>query len=131
MVIKKIDKDNFIIDVGWGEKCLEGMIEIEDELIPREFLDDYAKNDGSFQAWKYEDNNFNYSKDKYKNLQNKILIEELRTRRETECFHVIDKGPFFFEQFNENELKQIKEWRVKWLKVTDTLKVPKKPSFLQ
>ena len=59
-----------------------------------------------------------------------ILLDEIRSRREDECFRYINRGKLWYELLDINQLDELKQWYVKWLNVTETLQVPDKPMWL-
>lgn len=65
--------------------------------------------------------------------KNVVELNELRDRRETECFSVINRGDMWYRinvdtPEKENELKQ---WYKDWLNVTETREVPVKPDWIK
>lgn len=52
--------------------------------------------------------------------------DELRERRQKECFDVIDRAAWF-SLLNEYERNEVMLWRKAWLDVTNTLEVPEEP----
>jgi hypothetical protein len=58
------------------------------------------------------------------------LKENLRNKRETECFSVINRGQFWYETLTEEQKAELKVWYQDWLDVTETKVVPEKPSWL-
>lgn len=57
-------------------------------------------------------------------------IENLRQRREAECFSVINRGALWFDRLTEEQKAELDTWYQKWLDVTETRTVPDKPSWL-
>lgn len=62
--------------------------------------------------------------------ENEKLLEELRYKRETECFPIINRGQLWRDSLTEEQRAELKEWYTAWLNVTETLKVPSKPKWL-
>ena len=56
--------------------------------------------------------------------------EDLRKRRETECFSVINRGQLWYEGVSLVQLLELRSWYKSWLNVTETMVVPDKPSWL-
>lgn len=56
--------------------------------------------------------------------------DELRRRREKECFAVVDRSQFWYDNLTEEQKTELKEWYNAWLIVTNTLIVPDKPDWL-
>lgn len=64
-------------------------------------------------------------------MENNQTIEELRVRREQECFSIINRGEFGFEHLTYDQADQLREWYTAWLNVTETLVIPMKPTWLK
>ena len=61
----------------------------------------------------------------------RILLERnLRSRRETECFTVINRGKLWYNKLSFEQLSELKDWYEKWLNVTDTLVIPTAPIWI-
>lgn len=56
---------------------------------------------------------------------------ELRTKREIECFPIINRGKLWYDKLTEFQLGELNKWYQEWLNVTDTLIKPIKPSWLK
>lgn len=63
-----------------------------------------------------------YTEEEFKN--------NLRARRETECFPIINRGQLWYDTLIEKQKTELKQWYIAWLDVTDTLVVPTKLSWL-
>jgi len=59
------------------------------------------------------------------------LIENLRSRREDECFTFINRGILWYETLTANQKEEMKQWYNAWLDVTETKIVPLKPNWLR
>lgn len=58
------------------------------------------------------------------------LVEEIRQRRQTECFSVIDKSQLWYDRLTKKQHEQLDEWYKAWLKAPETLTIPAKPKWL-
>ena len=58
------------------------------------------------------------------------LKEELRQRRQNECFYYTDRAGWMMS-LTEAQLKEIMEWRNKWLDAPKILEAPEKPKWLE
>lgn len=56
--------------------------------------------------------------------------KELRFRRETECFTIINRGVLWYSSLSEEKKHDLKTWYESWLDVTQTFLIPKKPSWV-
>lgn len=57
------------------------------------------------------------------------ILTYLRDRRKEECFTVCDR-PLWLETLTEEQLNELKAWRLEWLNVTSTLEIPVKPEWI-
>lgn len=55
----------------------------------------------------------------------------LRSRRETECFSIINRGQLWYNMLTEEQRAELDDWYKAWLDVTITLEVPRKPIWLK
>lgn len=58
-------------------------------------------------------------------------LEELRQRREQECFSIINRGSLWYDKLSGQQLEELEEWYQKWLDVTETLEAPETPEWLK
>ena len=68
--------------------------------------------------------------EKYNKRKENNELEDLRRRREAECFSIINRGQLWYDTLTEEQMLELKEWYIAWLNVTDTLEVPNKPNWL-
>lgn len=59
-----------------------------------------------------------------------VQKDDLRNRREAECYSVINRGELWYSMLTEEQKTELKAWYIAWLNVTDTLVVPETPAFL-
>ena len=83
-----------------------------------------------FQAYRMRDGTVEYDAEKKTELERKALCDELRQRRETECFSYINRGQLWYDRLTETQRTELAAWYESWLRVTETLTVPEKPSWL-
>lgn len=57
-------------------------------------------------------------------LVNQRTAEELRIRRENECFPVINRGEMWYSLLTDEQKEELKSWYKAWLDVTETLSPP-------
>lgn len=55
--------------------------------------------------------------------------EELRERRENECFRIVDRAAWFYSLSSEQKTEILK-WRQAWCDVTETMEIPTPPAWL-
>ena len=71
-----------------------------------------------------------YDPAEYEKVQTEEQKENLRSRRETECFSVINRGQLWYEGISLSQLLELRQWYKAWLNVTTTLVAPDKPKWL-
>ena len=57
-------------------------------------------------------------------------LTSLRTKRNNECFNIINRGLFWYEKLSEKQKEELKTWYLNWLDVTVTKVIPQKPNWL-
>ena len=73
----------------------------------------------------------------YENIQLYIpyteeeILDHLRTRREEECFVIINRGQLWYNNLLPSQLHELQVWYEDWLNVTETKIIPEKPSWLK
>lgn len=55
---------------------------------------------------------------------------ELRSRREAECFPVINRGVLWYNKLSDEQKQELSAWYEAWLDAPETGSVPEKPSWL-
>ena len=63
-------------------------------------------------------------------MDNDMLKQILRTEREF-VFRVINRGKLWYDSLTNEQLLELSEWYNKWLKVTETLERPQRPTWLK
>lgn len=58
-------------------------------------------------------------------------INEFRSKRQTECFSIINRGQFWYNNLTDKQREELKIWYTAWLDVTKTLVEPTKPEWLK
>lgn len=61
----------------------------------------------------------------------KLRLEELRRRRDEECFSVINRGALWYEKLTPEERAELETWYQGWLDVTETGVAPETPEWLK
>lgn len=92
-------------------------IEISDELYKK--VSQLPMN----SAWKYVDGDFVLE----------ILYDDvaLKSRRELECFRIIDnRSPMWYNHLTAEQKQELEAWYQAWLDVTETKIIPVKPEWL-
>lgn len=64
-------------------------------------------------------------------LTEEQVLNNLRMKREIECFSVINRGVLWYNMLTEEQRLELDIWYKKWLDVTETMVIPEKPSWLE
>ncbi len=83
-----------------------------------------------FKAYRMRDGTLEYDGQQNTEIEKKALCDDLRKRRETECFSYINRGQLWYDKLSNAQKQELSEWYQGWLQVTDTLTEPDKPSWL-
>lgn len=83
-----------------------------------------------FLAYKVRDGTAIFDTEQETALQNEAVLADLRSRREKECFSVINRGQLWYEGVSITQLLELRKWYKDWLAVTETKVVPDKPTWL-
>lgn len=59
------------------------------------------------------------------------ILNELRERRESECFSIINRGELWYNKLTEEQIEELNLWYQNWLNVTITKEIPTKPAWLK
>lgn len=70
-------------------------------------------------------------KQKAENFCREAEINELRHRRTTECFSVVNRGAVWYERLTDKQRQELETWYQAWLDVTDTKVIPTNPIWLE
>ena len=60
-----------------------------------------------------------------------IKLNNLRARRETECFPIINRGRLWYDSLTSEQTQELNTWYQAWLDVTETLEIPQKPIWIK
>lgn len=99
-------------------------IEVSKELI------DYLESD-KIGYYRYENGQAVLDEAKYTAAQETELLAELRARRESECFPVINRGQLWYDRLTEGQKSELSAWYQAWLDVTETKEAPEKPAWIE
>ena len=117
MRVKILDKFNYMV-----LPIVEDMIEVDEEIL--NMISNKEKY--CFDV----DNNCVIEYDNTEDLRI-AKLEELRQRREQECFTIINRGKLWYDTLTEEQIQELNEWYIKWLDSTITLEEPQKPEWLK
>lgn len=118
----KVNKQGYITDYAYIGS-IDGGIEVPDPQ-------DIGHFERHFLSYRVRDGTLEYDEQQTTINERKALCDELRQRRETECFSYINRGQLWYDRLTEEQKVELEKWYAGWLKVTDTLTAPAKPSWL-
>lgn len=117
----QIDKNGYVenyVIVGESNVC---NIEVEE---PEGFSPD------KFQAWKYDGEKLVYDMEQAQKIQNNYKKNEIRARREKECFSYVNRGTLWYNKLTPEQDIEFQNWYDAWLEAPETLIIPKKLEWL-
>ncbi len=59
-----------------------------------------------------------------------LQLQQLRNRRQSECFVVINRGQLWYDTLTAEQKSELNSWYKAWLDVTATAVVPTRPSWI-
>lgn len=59
------------------------------------------------------------------------MVEDLRSRREKECFPFINRGKLWYDMLTQEQILELNLWYIDWLNVTESKVIPEKPQWLK
>lgn len=62
--------------------------------------------------------------------EQKAKLSDIRRRRESECFPVINRGELWYERLTEEKRQELETWYQAWLDAPETLVIPDLPEWL-
>ncbi len=116
------DENGFITSYA-----LEGDLVGSIEVSKPEDLEHFQSN---FTAYRIRDGDLVFDEAQAKTDSEKQAIEELRLRRERECFPIINRGQLWYASLTAEQNAELAAWYQGWLDVTETQTVPEKPAWL-
>ena len=122
MQIKKNEK-GFITDYAFIGN-IEGGIEVAEPENTEHFAE-------HFSAYKITDNIPVFDDAENTEIETENTKQALRQRRQTECFSYVNRGQLWYATLSVKQIAELTTWYKAWLKVTETLTVPEKPTWLE
>ena len=117
-----LDENNYITEFCTGGFLQNETLHIE-TIIPDNFIQYY-------QAYQIINDTLIFDDTKINNINHEIELNELRGRREIECFSITDRGELWYSHLTQEQLTELNSWYEAWLNVTETKIIPEKPSWL-
>lgn len=97
------------------------------EVIEPEDMEHFCE---YFQAYRFNEDKLEYDPEREIVLLDAEEIDNIRQRRERECFSIINRGQLWYERLTEEQSIELKNWYQAWLDATTTRVVPTKPAWL-
>lgn len=116
------DENGYITSFALVGTLVDGM-----EVNDPEDTDAFAAH---FSAYRVRDGNLVFDQQQEEALLQEAEVEEIRQRREQECFSVVNRGQLWYELLNEEQKEELKTWYQAWLDATNTGVMPQKPAWL-
>lgn len=90
------------------------------------------KNNYPFYRYFAETNTYSLDEHKYASADWNISADEIRARREVECFQYINRGSLWETMYvtDVGRLTQLREWYVAWLNAPLSHIIPDKPNWI-
>lgn len=117
-----LDKDGYVTSYAIIGTLVDG-IEVAELKDLRHFQEHYS-------AYKVVEGQLVFDDTKESTLEKETIKQELRDRRDKECFAIINRGQLWYESLDGQQRTELRDWYNAWLNVTETLVVPEKPTWL-
>lgn len=85
----------------------------------------------NFNAYKVRDGTAVFDEARFAALHDEAEKQNLRDRRQTECFAFVNRGQLWYATLSVKQLAELTAWYKDWLKVTETKVVPERPAWLE
>lgn len=118
-----LNEKGFIVSYALVGDLVDGI-----DLPDPEDIDHFEAHFASYQV---RDGTAAFDSEHNEALLTEAKKDEFRMRRETECFSVINRGQLWYEGVSIAQLLELRQWYKAWLKVTETMVVPVKPTWLE
>lgn len=122
MIVLLDEKDYVISYAIIGD--IEGGVEVAE---PKDI--DYFEQ--HFQGYFLGKSGLEFDEKKWAEITNELVDEDLRYRREKECFKYVNRGQLWYDTLTKDQVEELRKWYNDWLNVTaDKKSVPTKPKWL-
>ena len=123
-----LDENGYICDFTTG-----GLQSDETGHIYTDIPDDFYT---LYRAYRVEDNALVLDTKQTDSVNEQNELNALRSRREYECFSIVNRGKLWYDRLTDEQYKELSEWYDKWLNVTEKKRgaksyaIPDKPKWL-
>ena len=107
--------------------CVDAELNGGIEVNTPEDIDIFAD---EFRAYKYDNGQLILDPIKLDELNNERLMDDLRHKRERNCFTYVNRGELWYSRLSEIQKEELSVWYQAWLDVTTTKIIPNKPDWL-
>ena len=107
--------------------CIDAELNGGIEVNTPEDIDTFAD---EFRAYKYDNGQLTLDSIKLDELNNERLMDDLRHKREINCFTYVNRGELWYSRLSEIQKEELSVWYQAWLDVTTTKIIPDKPDWL-
>lgn len=107
--------------------CVDAELNGGIEVNTPEDIDTFAD---EFRAYKYDNGQLTLDPIKLDELNNERLMDDLRHKRERNCFTYVNRGELWYSRLSEIQKEELSVWYQAWLDVTTTKIIPDKPDWL-
>lgn len=83
-----------------------------------------------YEAYGFADGKITFSDARQTMLEKDKQMAEIRARRETECFTIVNRGQLWYDKLSKKKKEELEQWYQAWLDATNTGVVPEKPAWL-
>lgn len=116
------DENGYITDFAMVGSLVDG-VEVPDPEDADYFSDHYF-------SYRYADGVLTYDEDQDELVQQQEEEDLIRSRRETECFAVINRGQLWYELLTPEQKTELQIWYQAWLDAPSTGVIPERPAWL-
>lgn len=125
----QVDVEGYITAIA--QEPYEG--HMETEISMEEFMERYGAENVTDGTHKYINCEIvsDGGTERSRRINAQRLKEGLRNRRAQECYSVVNRGQVWYDKLTVEQKNELSYWYEAWLNVTETLVVPKMPSWLK
>lgn len=96
----------------------------------RDAIPERLENEYGVSMYTYKDGGFELRSD-IDSAITSVQQQDIRKRREKECFPIINRGSLWYEKLSEEQDAELREWYQAWLDAPATLVIPDRPLWLE
>lgn len=81
-------------------------------------------------AYKIENGRLIKDNDELNKINDSNNINEIRKRRSSECFPIINRGELWYSLLTEDQIEELRVWYMAWLDAPQTKIIPEQPDWI-